>query len=205
MNDPSGLPDLGDRPARLLKLKVWCTILLVATLVLDLWSKQYMQDLLGLSPDPDVTASTRAIDVIPHFLAWQGTWNPGVTFGILPGETTLILLLTGLATIALSIWLAGTRSRSKCLHIGLAIILAGAIGNLYDRLLWNKVRDFILIYIGDLEHPTWKWPNFNVADSGIVCGVILVLWDALFGQGAKEAHAKHERAKARKAAEQART
>lgn len=206
MNDGrvlDGLLGAEDRPGRLTKLKLWCFVLLVTVLVLDLWSKAHMQSILGLTPDPDVKVSARAIDVIPGFLAWQGTWNPGVTFGILPGETTLILVLTGVATVALFIWLAGTRSRSKCLHVGLAIILAGAIGNLYDRILWNKVRDFILVYLGDLPSPSWTWPNFNVADMGIVCGVILVLWDALFGLGAQEAKAKHARDKARKAAQKA--
>jgi lipoprotein signal peptidase len=47
------------------------------------------------------------------------------------------------------------------------------------------------VYVGDLDDPEkWTWPNFNVADSGIVVGVSLIMWDALFGHGAKLARAK---------------
>ncbi len=197
-------------PNRLKVLKIVGLVIFVVVLVADLWSKAYMQDLLGLEPGPEVTRSARTIPVIEGFLAWQGTWNPGVTFGMLPGQTTTILVLTGVATLALFIWFLGTKLPSKCLHVGLALILAGALGNLYDRIQWDKVRDFILLYSGDIENPdqwsifglqVWPWPNFNIADAGIVCGVILVLWDALFGVGAKDAKARYEAKKAAKAAE----
>jgi signal peptidase II len=185
---------------RLVKLKIVCAVLFAVWLAFDLWSKADMQERLGLIPGQP--RSAHQIDIIPGFFAWQGTWNPGVTFGLAPGQTKIILALTGIATIALLAWFGGTRSRSRCLHFGLALILAGAIGNLYDRWQWGEVRDFILVYLGTLEKPTWTWPNFNVADSGIVVGVGLVLWDALFGLGAKEAKRVAE---ARKAAKEART
>jgi len=173
---------------RLFKLKLVCLGLFVVWLALDLWTKADMQDRLGMVPGQP--RGEREIDVIPGFFAWQGTWNPGVTFGIAPGQTNLILALTGIATIALLAWFAGTRSQSKCLHVGLSIILAGAIGNLWDRWHYGEVRDFILVYLGDLGDPNkWTWPNFNVADSGIVVGVGLVLFDALFGRGAQDAKA----------------
>jgi signal peptidase II len=178
------------------KLKLVSLALLVVLCVGDLWSKDYMATELGLVPGK--SRGAHDIDVIPGFLAWQGTWNPGVTFGLAPHKTNLILTLTGIATLGLLIWFFGTRSRSRCLNVGLAMILAGALGNLYDRWNWGQVRDFILVYIGDLKAPSWTWPNFNVADAGIVVGVILVLWDALFGYSAKLA-----RAKARAAAESA--
>ena len=199
-------------PSRLKILKVVGLVIFVIVLVADLWSKSYMQDLLGLEPGPEVTRSARTIIVIEGLLAWQGTWNPGVTWGLLPGQTTTILLLTGAATLALFVWFLGTRLPSKSLHVGLGLILAGAVGNLYDRMQWDKVRDFILFYSGDVENPDvwglfgiqiWPWPNFNVADAGIVCGVILVLWDALFGLGAKDAKAKYEAKKAAQAQEKA--
>jgi len=175
----------GTSGKRLARLKIFCAALFAVWLVLDLWTKAEMQARLALVPGQP--RSAHQIDVIPGLLAWQGTWNPGVTFGFAPRQTKLILAMTGIATIALLAWFGGTRSRSRCLHIGLALILAGAIGNLYDRWQWGEVRDFILVYLGDLEKPSWTWPNFNVADSGIVVGVGLVLWDALFGLGAREA------------------
>ncbi len=184
---------------RLWKLKLVCIVLFAVWLAFDLWSKADMQERLGLVPRQP--RSAHQIDVIPGFLAWQGTWNPGVTFGIAPGQTKLILVLTGIATIALLAWFGGTRSRSRSLHVGLALILSGAIGNLYDRWHWSEVRDFILVYLGELKDPSWTWPNFNVADSGIVVGVGLVLWDALFGIGAQEAKQAAEARKAAKAEE----
>jgi signal peptidase II len=144
----------------------------------DLLSKDALQDALRLRPGKN---GEREIDVIPGFFALQGTWNPGVTFGLARGYTTEILLLTGAATVGLLTWLIATRSPSRLLHLGLGLIISGALGNLYDRLKWSEVRDFFLVYLGKLEKPTWTWPNFNVADACIVVGVGLVIWDALFG------------------------
>lgn len=175
----------GQPPIRLRRLKFASLALLIVALVSDLWSKAYMQDLLGLVQGHP--RSARQIDVIPGFLAWQGTWNPGVTFGLAAHQTGLILALTGLATVLLLVWLVATRLPSRALHVGLGLILSGAIGNLYDRSQYNEVRDFVLVYLGDLESPSWTWPNFNVADSCIVVGVGLVVWDALFGMSARVA------------------
>lgn len=195
---PSGpAPAPGPTPAgpSLLRLKLVGLGLLGVLLALDLWTKAHMQDLLGLVPGHP--RSAREIDVIPGFLAWQGTWNPGVTFGLARGHTHTILLLTALATLLLLIWFLATRVAGWLLHAGLALILSGAIGNLYDRSQWNEVRDFVLVYLGDLEQPTWTWPNFNVADAAIVTGVWLVIWDALFGLGARRAREARARRQAR--------
>lgn len=187
-------PTLRPSRSRLLPLKLGCLAVLVVVCALDLWSKARMQDLLGLVPGQGRGA--REVDVLPGFLAWQGTWNPGVTFGLAPNQTNLIMLLTGIATVGLLVWFLGTRSPSRCLNLGLALILGGALGNLYDRWNWGQVRDFVLVYVGDLDDPDkWTWPNFNVADSGIVVGVGLVLWDALFGHGAKVARERVRKAK----------
>jgi signal peptidase II len=61
--------------------------------------------------------------------------------------------------------------------IGLAMIMGGAIGNLWDRLFSGKVVDFLLFYIGSYE-----WPAFNVADSAIVIGAGLLLVEILFAK-----------------------
>ena len=200
MSDDTPTPDPAvEKPEpSLVRLKVIGLLIFVVWLPFDLWSKSYMQEKLGLVYGE--SRSQHDIDVIPGFLAWQGTWNPGVTFGLAPGKTHLILALTSLATVGLIIWFIGTRLRSRSLHVGLALILSGAIGNLWDRWHWGMVRDFILVYIGDLKDPTWTWPNFTVADAGIVVGVGLVLWDALFGLGAKEAKRKADLRKAQREA-----
>ncbi len=179
-------------------LKITCLVVLVLLLAADLWSKAYMQEALGMTTDKP--GGEVEIDVIDGFVKWQGAWNPGVTFGLAGNRTTEILALTIIATIALFAWFLGTRSRSTLLHVGLAMILSGALGNLWDRVNWHKVRDFILVYY---EPWDFTWPNFNIADSAIVVGVIFVIWDSLFGVGAKEAHAKAELRTAEKKRRQA--
>jgi signal peptidase II len=168
-------------PARLRRLKLVSLALLAVCLVADLVSKDVLADMLVLRPGQP--ASVKVIDVIPGFFALEGTWNPGVTFGLARGRTFEILILTSVATVALLTWLLATRNPSRLLHVGLGLIISGAIGNLYDRLRWHEVRDFFLVYLGDRTNPDdWKWPNFNVADACIVVGVGLVILEALFGK-----------------------
>jgi len=168
----------GRPPAGLRRLKLVAFVLLGLMLAADLVSKDLLMESLVLREGRN---GERDIDLIPGFFALQGTWNPGVTFGMARGYTFEILVLTGAATLALLTWLVATRRASRLLHIGLGLIISGALGNLYDRIRWSEVRDFFLIYLGALEKPDWTWPNFNVADASIVVGVGLVIWDALFG------------------------
>lgn len=167
---PAAAPRLG-------RLKAWALVVMAVMLVADLVSKDMLQETLLLRPGKN---GEREIDVIPGFFALQGTWNPGVTFGLARGYTWQILVLTGAATLGLLTWLLATRHASRLLHLGLGLIISGALGNLYDRWSWSEVRDYFLIYLGKLEAPTWTWPNFNVADACIVVGVGFVIWDALF-------------------------
>lgn len=160
----------GSRPRR---LKLLALGVLVAGVALDLGTKAWFEDLLDM--DPGSAGPFGRIELIPGFFALEGTYNPGVTFGLAPGKTGLILVFTLLATVALLTWLLLTRRRSVLLHVALGMILAGALGNLWDRLHWHKVRDFFLIYVGDPQAPRFEWPNFNVADSMIVVGVVLIL------------------------------
>jgi signal peptidase II len=164
--------------------KVLALCVVVLGVVLDLWSKAWMQDHLAMDPGhPDATLRK---DIVPGFFGLEGTWNPGVTFGFFRGKTRMILWFTVAAIVGLFLWLWFSRVRSRTFHLGLSFVLAGAIGNLYDRWNWQKVRDFLLVYVGEIENPSWKWPNFNVADSLIVVGVGLILWEELFGRRRRE-------------------
>jgi signal peptidase II len=168
--------DQGTSP-RLWRWKVVALAIVLVGLVLDLWTKSYMMDALGMSPDH--RGSLRSIEVIPGFFRFEGNWNTGVTFGIAQGWTEPILIFTVLASAGLLAWLLLTRSPNRLLHVALGMILAGALGNLYDRFTWHKVRDFLLVYWKDPE--IWEWPAFNVADSLIVVGVCFILGIELFG------------------------
>ncbi len=66
------------------------------------------------------------------------------------------------------------KERHRILSLGLALVLAGALGNVIDRMVYGYVIDFLLFYVGE-----YSWPAFNVADSAITVGVVLVMWDHL--------------------------
>ena len=166
------------------RLKILALAVVVVGLVADLGTKAWFADLLGM--DSGVDGPFGEIDLIPGFFALQGTYNPGVTFGLAPGQTGAILLFTGVATVALFGWLLFTRRASRMLHVALGMIIAGALGNLWDRVHWGEVRDFFLIYTGELGNTSFKWPNFNVADVLIVVGVCMILLDELILAPRKE-------------------
>jgi signal peptidase II len=173
--------------ARRRRWKVVALALVAVGVVLDLLTKAWIADLLGMHPN--YPEAGRRISLIPGFLAFEGTWNTGVTFGLAQGHTSAILIFTLVAIGLLLIWLLVTASPSRVLHLGLGLVLAGAVGNLYDRWHWQKVRDFVLIYLGDFESPSWRYPNFNLADSMIVVGVGMILWEELFGRRRRERRA----------------
>lgn len=149
-------------------------------LVADLWTKGWMQERLGM--DPDLVHQSDVIEVVPGFFRLQGNWNTGITFGLAAGYTEPILVFTAVACAVILAIVLFARAPSRLLLAALAMILGGALGNLYDRWKWHKVRDFLLVYWEDPS--VWQWPAFNVADTLIVVGVILILWRELFGHRA---------------------
>ncbi|WP_374377577.1 signal peptidase II [Dongia sp.] len=101
-------------------------------------------------------------------------WNTGVSFSMLRGTGPYLLSALAVAvSVGLVIWLTRLTSRLPAYAVGL--IIGGALGNVVDRLRFGAVFDFIDFYVG-----TWHWPAFNLADSAITVGVVLLLFDALF-------------------------
>jgi signal peptidase II len=117
--------------------------------------------------------------VIPGFFDIVRTQNPGIAFSLFsdsPAEwRTLILPLFALAAVVV---VAGILWRPERLDrfslAGLTLILGGAAGNLFDRIISKSVTDFLDVYVGD-HH----WPTFNVADSAVVIGSGLLLLEVL--------------------------
>lgn len=101
--------------------------------------------------------------------------NPGAAFSMATGMTWLLALIA-IVVVGAIIWIA-PKLRSKGWAIGLALVLAGALGNLIDRIfrapgvLQGHVVDFVSVFAPNGE----VWPVFNVADSAIVCGGILIV------------------------------
>ncbi|MEJ0007316.1 MAG: signal peptidase II [Steroidobacteraceae bacterium] len=108
-------------------------------------------------------------------------YNRGAAWSMLDGASGWQRwLFSGLAIVvgvALLVWLRGLNGRTqKLLSLSLTLILAGALGNLVDRLLSGQVVDFILVHWNDAQ-----FPAFNVADSAITVGAALMLLDAFTG------------------------
>jgi signal peptidase II len=117
--------------------------------------------------------------VIPGFFDIVRSQNRGVAFGILNDSksewSSRLLIVASLAAVVVvsaMLWNAHRLERST--FWGFALILGGAAGNVFDRIVWGRVTDFLLVYVG-----SYQWPTFNVADSAIVIGSCLLLLDLL--------------------------
>jgi signal peptidase II len=121
-----------------------------------------------------------SIQIIPGFFRIIHAENPGAAFGIFADSPSQwkVGMLIGFSIIALVIVSALLWKNSHTMTstgIGLALILGGAVGNLWDRLVSRQVVDFLLFYVGPHQ-----WPAFNVADSAIVVGAGLLVFEILF-------------------------
>ena len=101
--------------------------------------------------------------------------NKGAAFSMFadaPGWQTPLLIVFALVAAGLVSWLIVRNPGKRLLCLGLALILGGALGNLIDRLRFGHVVDFL-----DFHALGWHWPAFNVADSGITVGAVLLILD----------------------------
>lgn len=142
----------------------------VATIAFDQATKALARDALEpYVPHP----------AIPHVLNWTLAFNRGAAFSFLAGGSGWQTWLFGLLAIAVSIgliaWLACTRRGDWRTALPVALIIGGALGNLIDRLAHGRVTDFIEVY-----WHAWSWPTFNVADSAITVGAVLLIAFGLF-------------------------
>jgi signal peptidase II len=114
------------------------------------------------------------IDAIPGWLGWRESWNPGIVWGLFQDYPGIFTALAAVAVPLIVLLFWRTPAPRRLFTVALGLILAGALGNLYDRLVYGKVRDFIDFYAID-------YPVFNVADSMICVGVGLLAWHLAFG------------------------
>jgi signal peptidase II len=115
-----------------------------------------------------------AINIIPGFFRLTHLENTGAAFSLFadspsPFRTTLLIVFSVAALAVVSVLLWKDRSVFHSGTLALSLILGGAVGNLWDRAFYGKVTDFLDFYIG-VHH----WPPFNVADSAIVVGALLL-------------------------------
>jgi signal peptidase II len=122
----------------------------------------------------------QSIPVMPYFNLTY-VHNTGAAFSFLSDaggwQRWFFSCLAMLISTVIAVWLARLKHHETLMAIALSLVLGGAIGNLIDRLAYGYVIDFLDIYYG-----TWHWPAFNIADSAITLGVMLMLAES-FGFG----------------------
>ena len=140
----------------------------IVIVVLDLWTKGIATDSLTLYRPVELTS----------WLNMTLAHNYGAAFSFLSDaggwQRWLFTGLASVVTVVLIVWLFRLQAREKLTAAALGLIIGGAVGNLIDRMMNGYVVDFIDVYYRD-----WHWPAFNLADSAITGGVILLLLDAL--------------------------
>lgn len=146
----------------------WGFALALVVLVLDQLTKAGMMAFLR--------SQGRFVDVLPIFKLVE-VWNRGMSFGLFnDAQASWVLIALALAISACLVWYLRGAARPLA-AAALGLVLGGAIGNVVDRLRFGAVYDFLYFHLGE-----WYWPAFNLADSAITVGVVLLVWEGLFEQ-----------------------
>jgi signal peptidase II len=147
-------------------------------IVLDRWTKHLAATRIGLY---------QHIQIIPGFFRLTHTENTGAAFSLFADSPahwkTRLLIGFSIAAIIIVLGLlwGQTRALSRS-GLALSLILGGAAGNLWDRVVSGRVVDFLLVY-----YKQYQWPVFNLADSSIVIGAGLLILDMLFSRAPQDA------------------
>jgi signal peptidase II len=144
----------------------------VLVVVLDRWTKNLVVSRVELG---------HAVDVIPNVFRISHVLNDGAAFSMFADSASpehvrwalVSFSLVAAAAVLVSLFVLGRRLTINT--VALALVLGGAVGNVYDRIRFASVVDFLEIHI---VH--YHWPDFNVADSAIVVGACLLMLDALW-------------------------
>jgi signal peptidase II len=114
--------------------------------------------------------------VLTPFFNLVMVWNSGVSFGLLQNDSDLgrWLLIAFQVTVVLAFLLWLGRAHNRLLAAALGLVIGGAAGNITDRLAWGVVADFFDFHLGP-----WHFPVFNVADTAIFLGFVLIVVDSL--------------------------
>lgn len=153
---------------------LWLSLLVF---VLDQASKLFFDNTLQMY---------QQIVVIPDYFSWTLAYNTGAAFSFLAGESGWQRWFFAAVAVAVStvlvVWLKRLKSHETWLALALALVLGGAIGNLFDRVVYGHVIDFILVHWQN----RWHFPAFNLADSAITLGAILLALDMFKPQKSEE-------------------
>ena len=155
-------------------------ILFGFVVILDQLTKQIIRQTMHLGD---------SFDVLGHVVRITYVENPGIAFGIRVGNNAVFTVLSIIASLGVLIYLFAHKDEGILMKSSLSLILGGAVGNLIDRILFKRVADFIDVGMGDL-----RWPVFNVADSAVVIGMVILFY-TMYGSGKKEKESTPEEAR----------
>lgn len=151
-----------------LNAKIAYLILSFLVFLLDQFSKKVIYTFFTLN---------ESIPIIKNFFNITYIHNKGLVFGIFSNtQNKFVILLISILSLAalffLSVYFFAINTKSKLFSFGFSFVLGGAMGNMLDRLIQGYVIDFLDFYIGK-----YHWPTFNIADTFICIGVLLLFLD----------------------------
>jgi len=146
-------------------------VIAALVIVLDRWTKWLVAARIPMYTH---------IQIIPGFFRITHTENTGAAFSLFADSTfhwrTTLLIAFSVVAMIVVIYLLWRQQRALSITgIALSLILGGAVGNLWDRIARGRVVDFLLVYVKQ-----YQWPVFNLADSAIVVGAVLLVIEILF-------------------------
>ena len=115
-------------------------------------------------------ASGKDVVIIKNLFSLSYLENRGAAFGIFQNRLIFLVLITAIVILGVAYFIFKYKPTSKLLKISLSLIISGAIGNLIDRVYYKFVVDFIMVHYKDVYY----FPTFNVADTLVVIGTILL-------------------------------
>ncbi len=161
-----------------MKRKYWVLLITFAVvLFLDQYTKSVVEKNLPLH---------QRVEVIHGFFNLTHVRNPGGAFGILGGRrgpwgSVFFVGVSALAIASILFFFWRIKEDEKNLALSFSLVLAGAVGNLLDRLRYGEVVDFLEFYVS-----SFYWPAFNIADSAICIGIGLMAIEMLFSDHKKK-------------------
>lgn len=140
-------------------------------LLLDRWTKFLVAQKIALFD---------YVTVVPGFFKITHLRNKGAAFSLFADapqtwRVAMLVVFSLVALVIVIVLLVKTSNKLSLQGVALALILGGALGNLWDRVLHGWVTDFLLVY-----YKQWEWPAFNVADSAICVGAVILIAEMLF-------------------------
>ena len=158
-------------------------LLVVAGVILDLWTKAAVFNWLEQKPQ-------KSVSIIDGFLQFVVAENSGAAFGIAAGQRYLLITVSAVALVVIFAVFLLSATEQKLVCVALGLFAAGVCGNLHDRIFNDgRVRDFIDIVYWPGRH----WPAFNIADTMLCVGVGLLLISSFFTGRSSLKHAQQRK------------